>query len=412
MKHTVSRISCWTKKAALFLNVQRSVEHSKSTIISAAFSILYSILLRNTRIPHCNLNLQIKGFPSASLPKSSSITMTRSRTYLPPLSPKRNSAFTYFPRLPKELRLMIWGLAFEPRIVGLNQYSLSQCTHQLRQVSSNEAVPGRCNAWGPGRVHELVCNHSNNPAFERLDEHIHELRELDVSLLETWPPLGWHSPTPVPPLLHVCQESRSVAAKSCTPSFPNLGSKAQTYFNFESDTLYFTRLGMMDQVFFYHFGDSLRLLCSEERVKIQNLALDISLFDRFMHESHLTARILWEVISIFGNLKKVTLVVQEYTPRFSTISSGDRSVSQIFLDPVDIDRKRYLFEHPEYHLSHGNRGVPSKRVFSRIEEQYLAKARNDKVAKGEPAVPLPVLEHKILTSSTVKADYGSVATGT
>jgi hypothetical protein len=117
-----------------------------------------------------------------------------------------------------------------------------------------------------------------------------------------------------------------VAARSYTPSFPTLGSKAQTYFNFESDTLYLTQLGMVEQHYWYHFEESLKLLSGEERAKIQNLALDIYVFERFMGGSLLTAPILWDFLSMFGSLKKVMLVVQEYTPKFSKrrISSWER----------------------------------------------------------------------------------------
>jgi hypothetical protein len=95
--------SRWTKKAALIMNAQRSVEHPSSAIISAAFSVqrepepAYNLHLRTLRI---NLGgattVGTPTTPSRLLPASTQeLKCFRSTTQIPNLPPHPQSCCTY-----------------------------------------------------------------------------------------------------------------------------------------------------------------------------------------------------------------------------------------------------------------------------------------------------------------------------
>jgi hypothetical protein len=241
-----------------------------------------------------------------------------------------------------------------------------------------------------------------------VDDSIFNTRNDADELGDLWPNLGLRSSTPIPPLLHTCQESRSVASKSYTLSFATLGSKAQTYINFELDTLYLSVSGFLyEDSHSLHLIGVLRHFCSEERSKIQNLALDARMMKAKTDEDpSFDSPWLCHVLSFFGNVKKVILVVQEYKSEPSKKRTGpyERSADQIFLEPVDIDRRRYMFEHPRYHLKHENIPALKRALFPTIDDDDFAAIRELNIEEGEPAWLKPILEHKILTTSTVKGN--------
>jgi len=98
--------------------------------------------------------------------------------------------FTLFPSLPQELRLKIWEASFTSRIVEICQ--------------------------------------KNDPGYDEV---------LDVT--DTGPPADLYSPTPLPALLTVNRESRSVVIKASLPDFPTPDNAQRIFYNSEIDILYF-----------------------------------------------------------------------------------------------------------------------------------------------------------------------------
>lgn len=301
----------------------------------------------------------------------------------------------------------------------LIEYELHQCHHALRHVRSDAIVPDRCDHWARGRPDEVLCDGSDTDSDMELDDTIFATRNDAGELGDVWPNVGLRSSTPIPALLHTSQEARSVASKSYTLSFATLGSKAQTYINFELDTLYLSLDGLFHGESFpgesFHLIDILMLniigaleyFCSEDRLKIKNLALDAKLMiHRSERDSGHDSDWLCCVLSLFGNVEKVTIVMQEYKGNLSKerTSAYRRSADQIFLEPVNIDRRHYMLERPDYHLKHENDHLPGMVLFEKVDDTDFAVTREFKIKYGASAWPKPVLEHKILTTSGVKAN--------
>jgi hypothetical protein len=80
----------------------------------------------------------------------------------------------------------------------------------------------------------------------------------------------------------------------------------------------------------------------------------------------------------------------------------------VFTEPIDVVRRRYLFQHPEYHSTHEQKGVPRSRVFPCVDPVRLALARDTAIEEGKPAQPLPILKHKILTTPDAKEDLAQL----
>jgi len=95
-------------------------------------------------------------------------------------SPELATAFTIFPKLPVELRLKIWKFA----------------------------LPGR-------RIVDIRCD-KQSVLFEK-----------------------YRSSTPIPSILHVCSESRTLASKVYELAFRTTPSSRSIYFNFSADLLVF-----------------------------------------------------------------------------------------------------------------------------------------------------------------------------
>jgi len=338
----------------------------------------------------------------------------------------------------------------------LNTYWLQDCVPALLHVRSDEPVPDRCLCrcvWREAPDHpelflsteaEVLCACGYSVRKSAAYKCISKLRNHNVDYR---PPIGWYSKTPTT-ILKVCQESRHVATKFYTLSFPSLGvsyhflvsplricnaelpglcfsclgflgkyetnlyqSKAQTFFNFEADTLYLDIMTALSRRSSTRestpWVDVLELLCSDERAKIQNLALDIDLFLHDPLDSSLklrrdeAAQFLWGFVSIFDNLKKITMVVQNYPGSSSRQFSPRMSAWDLptFVEPIDIDRRIYS----EYYTTHEN-DITWPKVFPCIDVSCFAQARDAAIAEGEPAIPLPILEHKIMTILQIRED--------
>ncbi|KAF4625285.1 hypothetical protein G7Y89_g12887 [Cudoniella acicularis] len=314
---------------------------------------------------------------------------TRSRAY-PPRPPKEKtfSSFKLFPKLPLEIQLMIWEAAASvPRIVYLNEYELPECRHAFRRVRSDREVPDFCedplNDQFCRRKGIQLCTIEDAPNDWELDDEIFDARWQDNDLPDIWPPVGLKTDSPVPSLFYVCRDSHRVASRLYPRLFPTFGSLSNIHFNSTVDTLHINADTFLD------YGDpqssvgAIGLVCQEDRAKVQNLSLDSELVEYLDEESYLP----WLCEAPTQRGKK---------PR-------SEFLERVFLNPVDLDRRFYMFEHPKYHERHDPyEEVPTLDYFLRMKDTEFEAVRLEETKAMEEPWPRPILEHKVVTSETDK----------
>jgi hypothetical protein len=224
------------------------------------------------------------------------------------------STFHPFPRLPFEIRQMIWVAAtFNGRIVYLQQIRKSEIRCQLREVweTSEDPVefsydPDCCcapTALIPGRQRQTC-----NPALEIWpDSHPDSLWGDAVNAHhEAYPGpgcehriyhycTGFTSPSQ-PPLLYVCREASKVASVTYSLAFGTKRNPPTTRFNFACDTLYID----------WKEDDStgMEVIC-------KLLQPDIRKVKKLAFRYRLGADSLRQIIGIFENVKQITLVNED-----------------------------------------------------------------------------------------------------
>ncbi|KAG4440539.1 hypothetical protein IFR05_003955 [Cadophora sp. M221] len=208
-------------------------------------------------------------------------------------------SFSRFSDLPFEIRLLIWEATIEPQIVHLRQRHVSECYHAVESVSSNRHVADRCTGKPPEKYQGCLCeSHKEGPRkeFDRMDR----IRGRPF-LHHT---MGFDTDVPIPGLLLACQESFHVASKVYTRSFSALGSIAQTYFNFKTDTLYLdihTEARTAESI----LQDVLPYMCQDELAKVEKLAVNRNLLTETMssYENYFAC-----ILYFFRKVKTVFLV--------------------------------------------------------------------------------------------------------
>ncbi|CZT12931.1 uncharacterized protein RAG0_16576 [Rhynchosporium agropyri] len=198
--------------------------------------------------------------------------------------------FPRFSDLPVEIRLLIWEETIEPKIVHLRQQHISECYHAVESVSSNRHVDDRCCGKISGHYH------GRKKEFHRMDR----IRGRPWNHYA----MGFNTDRPIPPLFLACQESYQVASKVYTRSFSALGSIAQTYFNFRSDTLYLdkrTEAPTAESI----VQDVLPYMCQDELARVEKLALNSNLLTEAIgsYENYLAC-----ILYSFKNVKTVYLI--------------------------------------------------------------------------------------------------------
>jgi hypothetical protein len=317
--------------------------------------------------------------------------------------------FPQFSKFPKEIRLMVWEAAIEPRIVHVQARPLNECRHILRHVRSDKTVPDRCeeenpaDLWAAQRqmsLDERVEEYHKWMALDEEDEWELDARIEDIR--ERFQPLtGLCSDCPIPSLLLACRESFSVASKVYTRSFSSLGAVAQIYFNFELDTLHIDEDSYCEYFCDDVFDGILDYICPDELAKIENLSLHESVVEGFDQEGYLC-----DIVSRLGNVQNVYIVPEHvqidlYEPG---MSKQDRAAELKFLELEHIRRRSYMFQHPDHHLNVLEMGkrLPS---FNRILDDYFDMARTAEIARSGRSFPRPVIRSRLLASATLKANY-------
>ncbi|OWO98636.1 hypothetical protein B2J93_5793 [Marssonina coronariae] len=216
-------------------------------------------------------------------------------------------AFRHFSRLPFELRLAIWELTIEARLVPLRQRHLFECYHAVESVSSARPVCARragsapdggggggcgCGRGGAGANHDDGAKRAHG-RIDRIRGRPYGHRIM-----------GFDSGLPAPGLLLACHESARVASRVYTRSFSALGAVAQTWFGFDRDTLLLSReskaAGLETLV-----QDVLPYVCEDELARVERLALNLDILSEAIGspENYLAC-----VLFFFRNVKTVTLI--------------------------------------------------------------------------------------------------------
>lgn len=189
------------------------------------------------------------------------------------ISPQ-NANFTLFPQLPKELRLKVWEFAcHEPRIV---EVCLPYPEHSRDWITAAD------------------------PDADE-DEDDDENGDDGDDSAESWEgqkpvadPNAFYSPSALPTILHVNQESRAIALRNYTSPFPSI------YFHPSVDMLYFPAWCFEYSI--HDFEDSTPATLKHS---IQRVALDNLVWNASWSEGYINNQIK---LSEFGNLREFWLV--------------------------------------------------------------------------------------------------------
>jgi hypothetical protein len=188
------------------------------------------------------------------------------------------SEFTLFPQLPKELRFEIWKLATkEPRIVEICQFS----SHREPNPTPIE-----------GHIPEEEDDEEENEYLGRKNTN------------------PFYSPAALPAILHVNQESRTIALEHYRLSFANARNPATIYWNPAVDTLYFPIW-----CWSYNITSFERATTKEVKDSIQRLAIDNLVWYEDWNEGTINCQIQ---INEYGNLEEFYIVTRQPGPGFWT----------------------------------------------------------------------------------------------
>lgn len=207
--------------------------------------------------------------------------------------------FSRFRDLPFELRLLIWEATIEPQIVHLRQRHVSECYHAVQSVPSNRHVADRCSGKVSQKYQGCLCE-SHYEGYRKEFDRIDRIRGRPYAHHT----MGFDTDVPIPGLLLACRESYQVASKVYTKSFSALGSIAQTYFNFKTDTLYLdihTEAPTAESI----LQDVLPYMCQDELASVEKLAINRNLLTETMgsYENYLAC-----ILYYFKNVKTVFMV--------------------------------------------------------------------------------------------------------
>jgi hypothetical protein len=342
--------------------------------------------------------------------------------------------FTPFPRLPQEIRLMIWHFALPgPRIVPLLLRPAKICPHIWYRIRSD--VPTGTCAFGA----KFPCTGFFEKRPRKMKDDKWKLFLHFERFYGGLPYQGFRSDCPPPALLSVCHESRELASKLYSRHFSTAWACAETYFNLAIDTVHIDHNSVRyfdpryrTSILAVHLGGDAQL--------IENLSVHVGLYTAHTGVSSWISDILHH----FRNLKKLTIVDDDYTSfvqskdmsdeernRFEThverykysvisveareqqlrlyegtLTSKQRSADLAFVDVVDIGDALTMLKKKVDATEFHDHSPIAKTVtitdYSAIEEQ----SRHDwqAIFSGRAPFKIPVIEHKVLTTTKMKVE--------
>lgn len=315
-----------------------------------------------------------------------------------------SNSFPLFPRIPVELRLLIWEWAIpDPRVVPLKTYNTSRCEHAMVRVRSDMFVPDRCqNDDYP---------HSNGTTCTGMDGVLPA--DMDVigvvrTRIKDDDQLGFSSEAKIPSLLLVCKESHEVASKRYQRAFPYEWSFAETYFNYERDILLLSEKQI--QFAILPEGDKRHFMAPSEARKIRNLALQFrpNLRASTIDDRDVKTKDLAKLLELFCNVEDLTIVVDNHLPygHENGLSSSQNDNEPVLFEPIQINEALLMFP-PERRFSDTHRGLFQENV-NLLELKFcmdrLNRKRLQDIANGS-VWNLPRFQWKILTTAAFQTRF-------
>ncbi|KAM7219463.1 hypothetical protein V8F06_005197 [Rhypophila decipiens] len=241
-----------------------------------------------------------------------------------PRDPQQLTEFHFFPQLPAELRLHIYRLVIEPRIVHLKEHKRETFAEFKKRLEA-QSVPTKLDfslaylsttgaistptEYEQTTLEEYGFTSSRPDPQDLTWKGYPQLPALDRLWLLEQPYLAWwfwheselYSKAPIPVLLHVCRESRYELMKlGYRKAFGNRTHEPMTWFHFDKDVLYLERHDC-DEL---ELHEKPRLLCQtyynvgaihpDDLFRVRRLALD----DPGQSDENL--RDLADLLNLFG----------------------------------------------------------------------------------------------------------------
>ncbi|KAH7321716.1 hypothetical protein BKA65DRAFT_540888 [Rhexocercosporidium sp. MPI-PUGE-AT-0058] len=258
--------------------------------------------------------------------------------------------FPLFPLLPKELRLAIWNLALESRIVELcfqvwdEEWETGDGNEDGSETENGELEhkrddpPGVIKEAGDVDEDEDEDQEAETEATNKENDNDNDNNsdgDSDSESETSHTPLKpghFYSPTALPSLLRVNSEARSVALAASLPGFPMSSNKEDeyVYYNPEIDILFFPAWCWQHDISGFE-----ERVGKEVKGRIRRVALENLMWMSFWDEGTVNDQI---TISEFKNVKEFIFATRELTECGCCIDFGGPEVGLVeFVEIGDED---------------------------------------------------------------------------
>jgi hypothetical protein len=339
--------------------------------------------------------------------------------------------FPQFPKLPEEIRIMIWEAALPARVVNIRQRKLKLTIGEWEQKSGRswpvfpgemtavKDVRGEVQREDPDeaseeaakttlditrRFQQRVMRGRINNALGEPEFYSDRYREANF--------LGLYSDCPPPEILQVCREAFKVATRSCLRVFSGPASFAETWFDGDLDTLYIrfdTYWAYPLQGPLLDINDGFPVLDAENMLKISKLAI---LWD-LEPNPHLGPGIRplvedWTtpVLKLFGGVEELVLVLKHY----QDVAEGGNS-KVYFIDPIDVDKALEIYNNiiPDP-VSEDELAIPLLDMGIGNLDMVLLEEYRQNFGQGNPTWAMPKFVQKIAITEGVKKKLNDAKT--
>jgi hypothetical protein len=324
----------------------------------------------------------------------------------------QDQTFPLFPKLPKEIRLMIWKLTLPgPRTVHLQQRKLKTTIGEWEDQSGlswpvfpeehenrgENGEPNSAQRWFHRRVMRKAIQRALGMPYPHKKSSIY--REASL--------LGLHSQSPPLETPAVCREAYKFAGY--IKMFSTLGSVAETWFNPQIDTLYIhvDNFGVYDFLTCgYDIFDPFPVTDGENLGSVKKLALywDVIVEPMMSRDPEIWSSIPSHVIALlelFSGLEELTIVLKHHEED----SEKGQGQEISFWNPVDLDRMfatmNSLISDP---LFIATCEVAWLNTWKEDLEEIWLKKYKDRFEEGKE-VGLPSIVQKIAVTEGVRKRY-------
>ena len=248
--------------------------------------------------------------------------------------------FTCFPRLPLEVRLLIWGAALPgPRLVSIRQRQIRKTILDYKEEKGHD--------WPPNQVPDMDEEGLSEEELERWEQAHMDLVALEPEADDEFEDdysrffldmkmLALDSECPSPNIMLVCWEACGVVARSYTKAFAYPDTLPGAHINFTADVLY-----LRDDCFtnYSHYDGSASIiqgLNGDYAISdTDNLGRVRSLAVHVMEVYELHAGDLCGLLDIFTGAKELLVVARDYNIGSLCDYPPDSVGQGCFIDPID-----------------------------------------------------------------------------